>query len=230
MFNIFRRNINQVGQGPSSNSEAFIIELDSSDQNPTLLLYELTKVHLFKQFGLLRRLDYNLSPLENSTSFCWKSQNFLFPYLFFFFLTILVSQENLKGSTIETKQNHPSGEFQIGSIQVEWKELPAMVPISEDFFKEKGKLIHLIGGGQDSSDPKFTSQDEEDSMIMSQLWNSTEPNIAGTCMFLNSAHEIQEDIRQTYSKMRDIASVMRSTPKLLPQNKVHVQLLNIPIL
>ena len=159
-----------------------------------------------------------------------------FPFSLFVFFSSFemseVSQENLKGSTIETKQNHTSGEFQNisaayrlnGKNYLQWSQLV------RTFLKGKGKLIHLIGGGPDSSDPKFTSQDEEDSMIMSQLWNPTEPNIAGTCMFLNSAHEIQEDIRQTYSKMRDVASVMRSRPKFLPQNKVHVQLLNMPIL
>ncbi|RVW89560.1 Protein enhanced disease resistance 2 [Vitis vinifera] len=66
--------------------------------------------------------------------------------------------------------------------------------------KGKDKLSHLIGIGLGLEDLKFNQWDEEDSMIMSWLWNSMLPKISGICMFLTMAKEIWETIRQTYSK------------------------------
>ena len=71
--------------------------------------------------------------------------------------------------------------------------------------KGKDKLSHLIGIGLGLEDPKFNQWDEEDSMIMSWLWNSMLPKINGICMFLTMAKEIWETVRQTYSKVRDAA-------------------------
>ncbi|GMP84963.1 hypothetical protein CsSME_00038292 [Camellia sinensis var. sinensis] len=69
--------------------------------------------------------------------------------------------------------------------------------------KEKGKLSHLLGTGPKPEDPKFTTWDEEDSMVMSWLWNSMMPEVSDTCMFLTTSREIWEACRQTYSKVRD---------------------------
>ncbi|RVW58406.1 hypothetical protein CK203_114378 [Vitis vinifera] len=52
-----------------------------------------------------------------------------------------------------------------------------------------------------SSDPKFHIWDEEDSTIMSWLWNSMVLEISGTCVFLTSAKEIWDVVNETYSKM-----------------------------
>ena len=43
------------------------------------------------------------------------------------------------------------------------------------YFKEKGKLSHLLGLMINKDDPKFVSWDEENSEIMSWLWNSMQP-------------------------------------------------------
>ena len=82
-----------------------------------------------------------------------------------------------------------------------------MISTSANLLKEKGKLSHLIGIGPWPEDPKFNQWAEEDSMIMSWLWNSMLPEISGTCMFLTTAKEIWETIRQTYSKVRDAAQI-----------------------
>ncbi|GAV76444.1 UBN2_3 domain-containing protein [Cephalotus follicularis] len=49
--------------------------------------------------------------------------------------------------------------------------------------------------------------DEADSMIMSWLWDSMDPTISDTCMFLKTAKGIWDSIHRTYSKARDVAQV-----------------------
>ena len=82
------------------------------------------------------------------------------------------------------------------------------------FLKGKGKLGHLLGTGPEKGDPKFTAWDEEDSMVMSWLWNAMVPEISDTVMFLSTAQEIWEAIRQTYSKVDDAAQVFEIKTKL----------------
>ena len=82
------------------------------------------------------------------------------------------------------------------------------------FLKGKGKLGHLLGSGPEKEDPKFTAWDEEDSMVMSWLWNAMVPEISDTVMFLSTAQEIWEAIRQTYSKVDDAAQVFEIKTKL----------------
>ena len=63
--------------------------------------------------------------------------------------------------------------------------------------------------GPEQSDPNFQIWDEEDSMIMSWLWNLMLPEISSTFMFLSTAKEIWEAVRQTYSKIRDVAQIIQ---------------------
>lgn len=67
------------------------------------------------------------------------------------------------------------------------------------FLKRKGKLNHLIGTVPGESNPQLTAWDEVDSMIITWLWNLMLPKINGTCMFLTTARDIWETMRQTYS-------------------------------
>lgn len=46
------------------------------------------------------------------------------------------------------------------------------------FLKGKGKFSHLNGTGPNEDNPKFPTWDEEDSMIMSWVWNSNSTKIA----------------------------------------------------
>ena len=52
--------------------------------------------------------------------------------------------------------------------------------------KGKEKLSHLLGTGPAKGDPEFHIWDEEDSMIMSWLWNSMLHEISITSMFLST--------------------------------------------
>ena len=58
------------------------------------------------------------------------------------------------------------------------------------YFKGNGKLSHLFGPTINKDDPNFVSWDEEDSQIMSWLWNSMKLEKSRTCMFLSMAKEI----------------------------------------
>ncbi|KAK2991614.1 hypothetical protein RJ640_014010 [Escallonia rubra] len=80
--------------------------------------------------------------------------------------------------------------------------------------KGKGKLSHLLGTGPKKGDPRFDVWDEEDSMVMSWLWNSMLPEISDTFMFLPSAKEIWEAAQHTYSKVRDAARVFEIKSKI----------------
>ncbi|KAK2966236.1 hypothetical protein RJ640_008219 [Escallonia rubra] len=82
------------------------------------------------------------------------------------------------------------------------------------FLKGKGKLSHLLGTGPKKGDPRFDAWDEEDSMVMSWLWNSMLPEISDTFMFLPTSKEIWEAAQQTYSKVSDAARVFEIKSKI----------------
>ncbi|XP_071903167.1 uncharacterized protein [Coffea arabica] len=84
----------------------------------------------------------------------------------------------------------------------------------QTFFKGKGKISHLLGTGPKKGDPKFAAWDEEDSMVMSWLWNSILPEISDTCMFLPTAKNIWTTSRQTYSKAGDAALIYEIKTKI----------------
>ena len=65
----------------------------------------------------------------------------------------------------------------------------------------------MVLKGPNSSDPKFHIWDEEDSTIMSWLWNSMVLEISGTCVFLTSAKEIWDVVNETYSKVCDTTQI-----------------------
>ena len=89
-----------------------------------------------------------------------------------------------------------------------------MSQVVRTLLKGKGKLNHLIGPVPSEDDPKFIAWDEEDSMIMSWLWNSMQPETSGTCMFLTTTRDIWETIRQTYSKVRDASHIHKIKTKI----------------
>ena len=55
----------------------------------------------------------------------------------------------------------------------------------------KGKLSHLLGIGPSRGDPWFDAWDEQDSMIMTWLWNSMTLEISDIYMFLTTIKDIQ---------------------------------------
>ncbi|KAK4428898.1 hypothetical protein Salat_1189700 [Sesamum alatum] len=86
------------------------------------------------------------------------------------------------------------------SYQLNGKNYLHWLQIVKTFLKGKGKLSHLLGIGPAIDDPKFAAWDEEDSMIMSWLWNSMKLDIRGTYMFLSTSKEIRHVVSQSYSK------------------------------
>ena len=75
------------------------------------------------------------------------------------------------------------------------------------FLKGRGKLSHLLGTGPKPGDPTFDAWDEEDSLVMSWLWNSMESEISQTCLFLSTAKEVWDAIHQAYSRVTDAAQI-----------------------
>ena len=63
--------------------------------------------------------------------------------------------------------------------------------------------------------PRFEAWDEEDSMIMTWLWNFMTLEISDTCMFLAMAKDIWDAIQQTYSTARDAAQVYEVNVKMI---------------
>ncbi|KAK4437689.1 hypothetical protein Salat_0102900 [Sesamum alatum] len=126
------------------------------------------------------------------------------------------NSSNPSGIAVESTPNPSSGDLQNinpsyrlnGRNYLQWSQ------IVRTFLKGRGKLNHLIGAAPKSEDPKFATWDEEDSMIMSWLWNSMQPKISGNCMFLTTAQEIWESVRQTYSKMKDAALMYEIKTKI----------------
>lgn len=118
--------------------------------------------------------------------------------------------KDTKNSTEETSLTQKLGELQnVGASfrlngrnnYVRWSQF------IRTYLKGKGRLSHLFGTGQpakkDSS--AFKTWDEEDSLIMCWLWDSMEPSISDTCMFLTSAKDIWDFIQKThFSKSRNI--------------------------
>ncbi|RDX62047.1 hypothetical protein CR513_59657, partial [Mucuna pruriens] len=68
------------------------------------------------------------------------------------------------------------------------------------------KLSHIEGNGPPRDDPKFEAWDNEDSLIMTWLWNSMTLEIGRNYMFYSSAHEIWGNLIETYSMKEDFAA------------------------
>ncbi|KAJ1440353.1 Serine/threonine-protein kinase, active site [Sesbania bispinosa] len=123
----------------------------------------------------------------------------------------VVKGEDVVQSILFYRNDEPQG-FYLGlngRNYLKWAQLVRTV------LKGKGKLSHLTESGPKQEDPKFTTWDEEDSLIMAWLWNSMIPEISDTCMFLNSAKEIWDAVEQTYSKAKDAAQVYEVKVKTL---------------
>ncbi|KAK8340668.1 hypothetical protein V6Z12_A08G113300 [Gossypium hirsutum] len=115
-----------------------------------------------------------------------------------------VNTSNIRDiSEVFVNNSNPTSEFQNiqvayrlnGKNYLKWSQLVRM------FLKGRRKLSHLLKSRPKEGDPKFDSWDEQNSMVMSWLWNSMMPKISDTCMFLNTSKEIWEAMKQTYSKV-----------------------------
>ncbi|KAK2979081.1 hypothetical protein RJ640_026031 [Escallonia rubra] len=118
------------------------------------------------------------------------------------------SEEVTLNQTVGELQNIQSAYRLNGKNYIKWSQLVRI------FLKGKGKLSHLLGTGPKKGDPRFDAWDEEDSTVMSWLWNSMLPEISDTFMFLPTSKEIWEAAQQTYSKVRDAARVFEIKSKI----------------
>ncbi|XP_056159465.1 uncharacterized protein LOC130135111 [Syzygium oleosum] len=111
---------------------------------------------------------------------------------------------NQTGSSLQDLSNSSIGDFpNMKEYRLDGKNYLQWAQIVRTFLKGKGKLSHLEGIGPEKSDPKFQTWDEEDSSIMSWLWSSMQPKFSKNYMFLPTAKDIWEAVRQSYSKVQD---------------------------
>lgn len=87
------------------------------------------------------------------------------------------------------------------------------------YLKGKGKLKHLTEGVPNKEDPNFHTWDETDSMIMFWLWESMEPTVSVSCMFLKTAKDVWDFIKRSYSKAKDEALTFELTVKAYSTKK-----------
>lgn len=80
--------------------------------------------------------------------------------------------------------------------------------------KGKGKLSHLTGPIPSKDDPKCETWDVEDSLVISWLWDSMQPEISGNCMFFTTTKDIWDTVKQTYSEVKDAALVFEIKTKI----------------
>ncbi|KAJ9547058.1 hypothetical protein OSB04_019601 [Centaurea solstitialis] len=116
---------------------------------------------------------------------------------------------NNSSSTVEEQTARSTTELQNiqaayrlnGKNYLKWSQLV------RTFLKGKGKLGHLTEAAPGSGTKGSDVWEEEDSMIMSWLWNSMTPEISDTCMFLSTAKKIWDALHDTYSKVNDAALI-----------------------
>lgn len=92
------------------------------------------------------------------------------------------------------------------------------------FLKGRGKLSHPLGTDPKPGDPKFDAWDEQDSLVMSWLWNSMQQEISDTCMYLGTAKEIWGEavltaahlINRLPTLVLDFKSPMEALTKFFP--------------
>lgn len=89
-----------------------------------------------------------------------------------------------------------------------------MLSSGVDTLERQRQINSLLDTSPKKRDPKYDVWDEEDSMMMSWLWNSMSPEISGTCIFLNTAKEIWEAINQMYSKVRYAVKIYEIEAKI----------------
>ena len=80
----------------------------------------------------------------------------------------------------------------------------------------RGKLGHLTGEvtAPDPTDSQFRTWRSENSLVMAWLLNSMEPTIAKPHMFLATAKEVWDAVRETYSDLENSSQIFEIKSKL----------------
>ncbi|KZV52593.1 hypothetical protein F511_24790, partial [Dorcoceras hygrometricum] len=73
----------------------------------------------------------------------------------------------------------------------------------------KGRLGYLTGDTREPErgDPKWSSWKSENSMVMAWITNSMEPSIGRTYLFLPTAKDVWEAVRETYSDLQNSSQI-----------------------
>ncbi|KAG8381704.1 hypothetical protein BUALT_Bualt05G0000400 [Buddleja alternifolia] len=95
-----------------------------------------------------------------------------------------------------------------GRNYLQWSQLV------RTFLKGRGKIAHLTRPVPQTSDPAFAAWDIEDSMLMSWLWNSMQPEVSKNYMFLPTAKDIWDTVKRTYSKVQDASVIFEIKTKI----------------
>jgi len=119
-------------------------------------------------------------------------------------------------ATVENNSTVSSGDLQNiqASYRLNGKNYLKWAQLVRTFLKGKGKIRHLLGTGPSKEDPTFDAWDEHDAMVMSWLWNSMLTEISDSIMFLSTAKEIWDAVKETYSKVHDAARIYEIKTKL----------------
>jgi len=122
-------------------------------------------------------------------------------------------------SPMSTKNSTPlnSNDLQVlqsnyrldGSNYLQWTQLVRAT------LKGRKKLNHLEGNHPAQNGPKYEDWDDEDSLIMTWLWNSMTPEISRNCMFCSITKDIWENLCQTYSMKKDTAACYEIEHKII---------------
>ncbi|KAK2433017.1 putative mitochondrial protein [Trifolium repens] len=126
------------------------------------------------------------------------------------------NEEKTKSETGDVPSQNPAELQNIHSAyRLNEKNYLKWSQLIKTILKGKGKVKHIMNAAPKEDDPNFTKWDEEDSRIMAWLWNSMDPDISDTCMFLSTAKEIGDAMEQSYSKAKDAAQVYEVKVKTL---------------
>ncbi|RDX96271.1 Gibberellin 3-beta-dioxygenase 1, partial [Mucuna pruriens] len=110
-------------------------------------------------------------------------------------MELMLESLGITAEDVEKKHNHP--------YKIELEELHKQ---NVTCIKGHKKLSHIEGSDPPRDDPKFEVWDDEDSLIMTWLWNSMTSKISRNYMFYSSVREIWENHIETYSMKKDFVA------------------------
>ena len=125
--------------------------------------------------------------------------------------------------TMTFVESYPSDQQSIGvsdlpgmhpSYRVNGRNFLQWSQLVRTFLKGRGMLGHLIGTPPKDLDPTFSAWDTEDSSIMSWIWSVMQSKVSKNFMFLTSARDIWEIMRQTYSIVQDASVIFENKTKI----------------
>ena len=94
--------------------------------------------------------------------------------------------------------------FSITSLRLNGKNYAPWAKSVEVYFLGKRQLSYLHDDPPDVKDAKFAEWGAEDAQIRIQLWNSMEPQISGSLVYLESAKQVWRQTQELYSGVNNL--------------------------